>query len=76
MPMRLLPLRPSTNIQAASYDEESLDLLVNFKSGSTYVYHRVPTLTASGLIQANSPGKYLNEVLVKNPSQFPYERVS
>lgn len=75
MAMRQIPIKMSSNIAAAAYDEETLDLLINFKSKSTYIYHQVPNLIVSGLIQANSPGKFLNQTIARNP-QFAYERVS
>lgn len=46
-----------------------VELYVEFKGGTQYVYHDVPEDTAQGLLDANSKGKYLNEN-VKSVYQF------
>lgn len=42
-------------------DKGKVELYVEFKGGTQYVYHDVPGATGQGLLDADSKGKYLNE---------------
>jgi hypothetical protein len=48
----------SSNIVAIGYDAGSELLQIEFKNGSVYQYHRVPSSIANGLLNAPSHGKY------------------
>lgn len=50
----------SSNIHSVRYDEANQDLYVRFQSGSTYKYAKVDSVVYSGLIYADSVGKFLN----------------
>ena len=52
-----IPLTSST-IEAMRYTPDTGVLEIRFKSGGTYSYADVPQEIASGLAEADSPGKY------------------
>lgn len=51
----------SSNVAAVGYDEASETLNVEFIGGSCYFYFDVPEHHFTGLLNADSVGKYLNE---------------
>lgn len=53
-------MRPlaSTNLAAASYDEENRVLRIRFRDLGEYEYDNVPKDVAEGLFQAGSAGRY------------------
>lgn len=50
--------KPSSNIGECTYDSETQELVVNFKSGSSYSYRSVPQSVWMGLQNASSLGEY------------------
>lgn len=48
----------STAISAVSYDADTFELSVTFRSGQTWVYENVPGVFARGLRDAKSKGRY------------------
>lgn len=48
----------SSMLSAASFDSETNELEVEFRSGKTYVHHNVPQEVADGLRAAGSPGRF------------------
>jgi hypothetical protein len=48
----------STNIRSVAYDTESLMLEIEFHTGRIYRYSSVPPHVYSGLMKADSHGKY------------------
>ncbi len=48
----------STAIRAVGYDENTLTLTVEFRSGRTYDHHGVPYSVYAGLMEATSKGRY------------------
>lgn len=55
------PVNKSSQIDCCAHDPETNKLSVRFKSGATYHYAGVPAEHHEGLMNAESPGKYLNE---------------
>ncbi len=50
----------SSNLAGGSFDEETGQLMLTFKSGKTYPYANVPKAVVDGLRNAASPGSYFN----------------
>ena len=50
----------STNIRSIGYDSQSATLEVEFTSGDIYQYFDVPKHLYNGLLQAASPGQFIN----------------
>jgi hypothetical protein len=70
MAYRTIQIKPSTNILGVSYDEETMDLRVQFlRDGRAYTYSGVDARTAEGFSRAESAGQYLN-AFIKN--QYPF----
>jgi len=63
----LMPLEEgrSSNVAGTGYDAESETLRVQFKSGGVYDYLDVPKAVHSGLLAAESPGRYLRRQVIK-----------
>ena len=53
----------SSNLVSVGYDPVDSILEVEFKGGSVYHYLGVPRDVARELMEAPSPGRYLNEVI-------------
>jgi KTSC domain len=60
----------SSMIQAFGYEAEAQMLLVIFNSGKTYRYFEVPPDIYEGLLEADSKGSYLRDLVI---DQYPYE---
>jgi hypothetical protein len=58
--IQLIQLK-STNLAAAGHDPATSTLKVKFHNGAVWEYQDVPAKVAGGLLEASSPGKYLNE---------------
>lgn len=56
----MTPLK-SSNIKSVGYDPASQRLTVAFHSGTTHSYDDVPEHHYSGLLKAESAGKYFHE---------------
>lgn len=50
----------SSNIEAIGYDNDAQELHVRFLSGTTYIYHGVPSEVYENLMSAPSKGSFLN----------------
>lgn len=48
----------SSNIARVGYDPETHEMTVEFRSGGTYAYSGVDSVTAGDLAAASSPGSY------------------
>ena len=59
-PIPLMPVE-SSNIEAVGYDQEEQELIIEFKSGRTYIYFDVPFDVYTGLMDAESKGKYFHK---------------
>lgn len=59
----------SSNIEAIGYDDESLELHVQFISGGYYIYNNVPRQIFDELMYAPSKGSFLNRE-IKGLYQF------
>lgn len=74
MPIALTPLpNASSTIDAAGYEVGSRTLAVRFKSGEVYHYRGVEPEVASGLVDADSAGRYLH-ANIRN--QYEHERIA
>jgi len=62
----------SSNISDITYIESEQELSVEFNSGSTYVYQKVPSEVHEALMEADSHGKYLNSHIKGN---YDFERL-
>ena len=71
----MVPLQPlqSSNIKAAGYDPARQELFIEFVSGPTYRYDRVPEALWKGLLDAQSHGKFLREAV--QLKGFAYQRI-
>ncbi|MRI64720.1 KTSC domain-containing protein [Ornithobacterium rhinotracheale] len=58
----MIPVRSSV-IRAIDYNHSTMQLYINFRSGYTYVYHRVPKSVFNGLLRAPSKGKFFNRYI-------------
>lgn len=58
--IKLIELK-STNLKAAGHDPATGTLKIQFHNGAVWEYLDVPAKVAGGLLEATSPGKYLNE---------------
>ena len=61
----------SANMQSASYDDQTQDLMITFQSGDSYLYRSVPYEVWHGLQHAQSAGAYFHRQ-IKN--RYAYER--
>lgn len=55
----------SSNIGFAGYDKDTKTLQITFKNGATYVYSGVPLAMYEGIFTADSPGKFVQQFIVK-----------
>lgn len=60
--MQRVPVN-SSNIKAIGYDRDSLMLEIEFRTGRTYRYSNVPPHVYSGLMHAQSHGKYFQDYI-------------
>lgn len=67
--MNMIPVTSST-IKSVGYQDD--DLYIEYQSGQTYKYSKVPRTLYENLLQAESKGKYLNTE-IKN--KFIYEKI-
>lgn len=58
-----MPELASRNLASAEYDEETQELTILFRSGSSYVYSGVPVWVYNGLVTTIDPGGYFNELI-------------
>jgi hypothetical protein len=60
----------SSMIQAFGYDAKAETLLVIFNSGKTYRYFEVPPNVYQELLDSDSKGGYMRDLVI---DQYPYE---
>jgi len=63
----------SSNVKQVFYDDKSKSLAVRFINGGLYVYTNVDMEVYSGLMFAESVGKYLNQAI---KGVYPYVKCS
>jgi hypothetical protein len=63
----------SSNLSSADYDPWSATLTIVFHGGRVYLYHHVPPAEYSGLVNANSHGKYFHKHI---KDHYAYQRVN
>jgi hypothetical protein len=68
----LLPVT-SSNVDKVGYDEEKQELYVLFKTGGCYIYEMVTKDIHTGIMAADSVGRYVHKVLVKG--KYKYRKV-
>ncbi len=58
----MTPWQPlsSSNLRSCRYDPGTETLDIQFHSGRTYSYARVPSTVFQGLVDADSPGRFFN----------------
>lgn len=66
-----LKIKPSSNVVAVEYDEESKVMTVTFKNAK-YEYYGVPSDTAMGIEKAESTGKYLGANI---KGKYPFKKL-
>ncbi|HEY4515418.1 MAG TPA: KTSC domain-containing protein [Candidatus Paceibacterota bacterium] len=64
----------SSNISSIGYDSQTAILEVEFTSGDVYQYFNVPEHLYNGLLQAASPGQFLNINIIQYG--YRYQKVS
>ncbi len=64
----------SSNIRSIGYNPQSSVLEVEFTSGDVYQYFNVPERLYDGLLQAASPGQFLDINIIKYG--YRYQKVS
>lgn len=74
-PITMIPVESST-IAEWGHDATSNLLKVNFKGGAVYDYQNVTAEHFKQLNDAESKGKAFNALIKKDPTAFPYTRVS
>jgi hypothetical protein len=62
----------STVMNAATYQDQSGCLELEFRAGAIYRYHAVPTQTYQELLRAESKGRYFNQHI---RNRFPYAQI-
>ncbi len=72
MALRSLSLAPSSNIVAANYDDDTMELTIMFKSGA-YRYSQVPGDVITAFEGSLSAGKFFYAEI---RDLFEYERIS
>lgn len=65
-------IKPSSNVVAVEYDEESKVVTITFKGGSRYEYYGVPKDTVLGLELAESTGKYIGANI---KGKYPFKKL-
>lgn len=63
----------SSNLEQVGYDPDGMELYVQFKDGSLYVYTEVPAQVYDGLLLASSKGSYLHREV---KGTYDYEKRS
>lgn len=69
--MKLTEVR-SSNVKAIGFDEAKQELIVEFRSGHTYVYKKADKKLYEGLVKADSIGQYMHENVY---GRYDYEKI-
>ena len=64
----------SSSLRALGYDPDEQALEVAFHNGSVYRYEQVPPEVVQALLEADSLGRYFNQVF--KPQHYPYRRLT
>lgn len=59
MTIKMLPVK-SSQVESIGYDPMTRTLAINYKSGSLYHYHEVPTVVFTDMQKAESVGKFIH----------------
>jgi hypothetical protein len=72
-----IPRRPvkSSNLKQVGYDPLTQDLVIEFHSGTMYLYKAIPTVVHTDLMAAKSKGKFFNEVIRNRFLALPVSKV-
>lgn len=70
--MKLKPV-DSEMLVAVGYDQKSHRLMAAFRTGETYRYENVPSFVYTGLMSADSKGRYMHKYVL---GRFDYERIA
>ena len=63
----------SRSLRALGYDPDDQVLEVEFHNGSVYRYEHVPAEVVQALLEADSMGRYFNQVF--KPQHYRYQRI-
>jgi len=63
----------SSSLRALGYDLDQQALEVEFHNGSQYRYEQVPAEVVQALLEADSLGRYFNQVF--KAQHYPYRRI-
>jgi hypothetical protein len=63
----------SSNLGSAEYEPETQEMIITFKSGSSYAYSGVDQVTFDDLLTASSPGVYFNKWI---KGRYPERKLS
>ncbi len=63
----------SRSLRALGYDPDQQVLEVEFRNGSVYRYEQVPAEVVQALLEADSMGRYFNQVF--KPQHYRYQRI-
>lgn len=63
----------SRSLRELGYDPDTQALEVQFHNGSLYRYEQVPPEVVQALLQADSLGRYFNQVF--KARDYPYQRI-
>lgn len=63
----------SRSLRELGYDPDAQVLEVRFNNGSLYRYEQVPAEAVQALLEADSLGRYFNQVF--KPQHYRYQRV-
>lgn len=66
--VEMVPVR-SSNVSQVGFDEDSGELLVEFKSGAVYAYSNQSEAAYQDLLTTDSPGSYVSKWLRNQPSR-------
>lgn len=66
----MIPVQ-SSNIAAIDHDPVLLELTVEFKNGTRYLYRQVPPSIFDQLIKADSVGSAFHKLIKSHPGNFP-----
>jgi KTSC domain len=67
----------STLLPAATYQDQSIFLELEFRSGAIYRYLAVPAQTYQELLRAESQGRYFNQHIgIASPTSKPIPRAA
>ncbi|MCQ4309215.1 KTSC domain-containing protein [Pseudomonas stutzeri] len=63
----------SRSLRSLGYDVDEQELEVEFHNGSVYRYEQVPAEVVQALLEADSLGRYFNQVF--KPQHYRYRRL-